>query len=154
MEVKNKLPKNYIPLNELIICSNKLLGGAKLIGIDEFAPILIGDGAIPSIWIFAKNQNNQWVEIIKESKSLHPAIQIVNDKINREIVIGIQDTIVLKGKMTSDKICEINAIDLRPIGFDIHGKDNEFHIANSTFSGNTFQINGFLVGFSEKQNEK
>lgn len=154
MEVKNKLPKKYIPLNELIICSNKLLGGAKLIEIDEFAPILIGDGAIPSIWIFSKNQNNQWVEIIKESKSLHPAIQIINDKINREIVIGFQDTIVLKGKMTSDKICKIDAIDLRPIGFDIHGKESKFHIANSTFSNNTFKLSGFLVGFSENPNKK
>ncbi|MCR1026643.1 hypothetical protein NQT66_17625 [Cellulophaga baltica] len=154
MEPKNKLPENYIPLDELNICSNKLLGGAKIIGIDDFAPILIGDGAIPSIWIFGKNQNNKWVELIKESKSLHPAIQIINDTINREIVIGIQNSIVLKAKMTSNKICEINTIDLRPIGFDIHGKGTEFHIAQSTFSGNTFNLNGFLVGISEKQNAK
>lgn len=152
MEPKNKLPENYKPLNELNICSNKLLGGAKLIGIDGFAPILIGDGVIPTIWIFGKNQDNKWVGLIKENKSLHPAIQIINDKIKREIVIGIQNTIVLKGKMTSDKVCEVNTIDLRPIGFDIHGKENEFYIANSTFSGNTFQGSGFLVGINEKQN--
>lgn len=150
MEYKNKLPENYKSLDELNICSNKLLGGAKLIGIDDFAPILIGDGVIPLVWIFGKNSNKQWVELIKESKSLHPAIQIINDIINREIIIGIQNTIVLKGKMTSDKVCEIDAIDLRLIGFDIHGKENEFHIANSAFSGNTFQLNGFLVGLSEK----
>ena len=154
MENKNKLPENYKPLDELNICSNKLLGGAKLLGIDDFAPILIGDGIIPSIWIFGKNQSNEWVELIKESVSMHPAIQIINDKNNREIVIGIQNSIVLKGKMTSNKICEVNTIDLRQIGFEIYGKEKEFNIANSSFSGNTFQLDGFLVGISEKQNVK
>jgi hypothetical protein len=151
MENKNKLPENYKPLDELNICSNKLLGGAKLLGIDDFAPILIGDGIIPLIWIFGKNQNNEWVELIKESVSMHPAIQIINDKINREIIIGIQNSIVLKGKMISNKICEINTIDLRQIGFEIYDKEKKLNIANSTFSGNTFQSNGFLVGMSEKK---
>lgn len=156
MDIKNEIPKNYKPLDELNVCSNRLLGGAKLIGINGFAPILIGDGAIPAIWIYGKNEKNKWVELIRESKSLHPAIQIINDKINREIVIGVQNTIILKGKMTSDKICVVNTLDLRPIGFDIHGKENEFYIANSTFSGNTFQGLGFLVGINEneKQNTK
>jgi hypothetical protein len=153
METKNKLPENYKPLNELNVCSNKLLGGAKLIGIDGFSPILIGNGIIPTIWIFGKNKNNKWVELIKENKSLHSGIQIINDKINREIIIGIQNTIILKGKMTSDKVCEVNTIDLRPIGLDIYGKEKEFYIANSTFSNNTFQGSGFLIGISENQNE-
>lgn len=56
MENKNRLPENYKPLDELNICSNKLTGGAKLLGIDDFAPILIGDGEIPSVWIFGKKQ--------------------------------------------------------------------------------------------------
>lgn len=152
METTNEIPKNYKPLDELDVCSNRLLGGAKLIGINGFSPILIGDGAIPSIWIYGKNEKNKWVELIKESKSIHPAIQIINDKFSREIVIGIQNTIVLKAKMTSDKICVVNTLDLRPIGLDIHGKNNEIYIANSTFSGNTFQGSGFLVGISENQN--
>lgn len=154
MDTKNELPKNYKPLDELNVCSNRLLGGAKLIGINGFSPILIGDGAIPAIWIYGKNEKNKWIELINESKSLHPAIQIINDKINREIVIGIQNTIILKGKMASDKICIVNNLDLRPIGFDIHGKDNNLFIGNSTFSGNTFQGIGFFVGINENSNKQ
>ncbi|MCM4153660.1 hypothetical protein DHD05_18870 [Arenibacter sp. N53] len=149
MESTNKLPENYIPLHELNVCSNKLMGGAKLIGINDFAPILIGDGVIPKIWIFAKIKDNIWIPLIKESKTSHPEIFIINDKINREIGIGIADTIVIKAKMTSDKVCEVNAIDLRPIGIDIHGKENELHIANSNFSNNTVKSSGFFVGISE-----
>jgi hypothetical protein len=31
MDIKNEIPKNYKPLDELNVCSNRLLGGAKLI---------------------------------------------------------------------------------------------------------------------------
>lgn len=149
MEIKNKLPQNYIPFDELNICSNRLIGGTELIRINGFTPILIGDGIVPSIWIFGKNENQQWTELIKESISLHSAIKIITDKINREIIIGIQDIIVLKGKITSNKVCEINTLNLRPIGFDIQAKEKTLTIANSNFSTSTFKDVGVLIEFSE-----
>ena len=152
MEDKNKLPKNYIPLIELNICSNKFMNGGKLIEINNFPPLLIGDGIIPLIWIYIKGQNDEWVEIINESFSLSHSIQIIKDKTNREIIIGIDNTIVLKGKMTNDKYCEINILDLRPIGFDIHGNEDELKIVTSSFSKNTFMKNGIM--FNSKVEKK
>lgn len=148
---ENIHPKNFQTLNELNVCSNKIIGGGNIIGIDNFAPLLIGDGIIPAVWLYARIDKVNWTAIVKESESFHSQIQIIANKINREVIIKIENTIILSAKMTSDKICTVDSIDLRPIGFNVYGNANNFQIANSSFNGNTFQGVSFMIGFGDKK---
>ena len=146
-------PKNYELLRELNVCSNRIIGGGSIIGIDSFAPLLIGNGQVPAIWLYVRIDKSNWTAVIKESESFHPKVLVTKNVKEREIIIKIENIIVLQARMTSDKICEIETIDLRPIGFNIYGSNNNFQVANSSFSGNTFNGISFMVGFGEKEEQ-
>lgn len=42
----NNLPDNYLPLDKLTICSNKIIGGGFPFSLGEGLPIIIEEGII------------------------------------------------------------------------------------------------------------
>lgn len=146
---ERNLPKEYKTLEKLNICSNTIIGGGKIIGINDFAPILIGAGNIPNIWLYGKNNENKWVPIVEHNLSFHPAINIKRELVKKRITIKIQKTTILNAKMTSKSECKVIAIDLRPLGLNIVGNTNELKVGESSFSNNTFEGLGYMIGFTE-----
>lgn len=146
MHKENNTPKLYQPLELLEVCSNQIIGGGAILGIDNFAPLRIGDGIVPAVWLYARVDKENWTAIIKKSESFHSLITIQKDLEKREITINIDETTVLRAKMTSYKKCLVDKIDLRPVGFNLFGEGKNFQVANSSFSGNTFNGISFMVG--------
>jgi len=146
---ERRLPKEYKALEKLNICSNTIIGGGKIIGVNDFAPILIGDGNIPNIWLYGKNNENKWVAIVEQNLSFHPAINIKRDLVKKRITIKIQSKTILNARMTSKSECKVIAINLKPIGLNIVGNTNELKVGESSFSDNTYQGKGYMIGFTE-----
>ncbi|MFD2565522.1 hypothetical protein [Aquimarina rubra] len=155
MNIKTKLPKNYIPLTELEVCSNKIIGGGSLIGINDFAPLLIGKGEIPKVWLYTKIDQNNWAPLIINNESQHSKIKILTDITSREITIKTHDTIIIHGIMSNDNSCSIDQLDLRPIGLMFYGNVEQLTIGDSNLKGNTFNGISFMIGIDDEQaNEK
>lgn len=143
------LPESYKALEVLNICSNKIIGGGKIIGINDFAPILIGTGNVPNVWLYGKNRENGWVLLVDDNFSLNPSVKIKRDILKRGVTIKIDRTVLLDAKMTSNKECKVVSIDLRPIGLNVVGNSQELKVGEARFSDNTFHGKGFMIGFSE-----
>ncbi|TCV17138.1 hypothetical protein EDC17_101155 [Sphingobacterium alimentarium] len=137
--------QNYSPLEELIICSNKIIGGGQLIKIQDYSPLVVGRGEIPLIWLNVKN-NNKIIELIKENKSFNSNLNVEKSITNRTTIIKVNNSIIIHAKMREENSCIISKIDLRPIGLDIVGDSQKLKIAGNTLSGNTFSGAQYLIG--------
>ena len=147
MEKINILPENYIPINELNVCSNRIMGGGSVIGINNISPLIIGQGNIPMIWLYSRIDRSNWLPLVVESRSKHANIDIIENQDEREITIKFNDIILISSKMLNDNSNFVNQIDLRPIGIDLHGDSNRLMVSGNNFSGNTFNGISFMIGF-------
>lgn len=145
----NKLPKSYIPYQNLTVCSNQLIGGGNLIAIGEILPLLVGSGEeAPQVWLQAPNQPNgkDYIPLVSTSISMHPNITIVTDKQN--LTISIFGTVILHISQINSDSAIIDHLDLRQIGLNIYGDSNSLVAGGSTFSHNIFSGVGTLLGFN------
>ncbi|MCK0114662.1 hypothetical protein [Gelidibacter sp. F63206] len=150
MEKSTGFPKNYKRLQILDVCSNKIIGGGSVMGIDNFAPLLIGDGNLPKVWLYAKVSKNSWTPLIVENESLHTDLHITINEQEREVIIKIKDVIILNVVKIEDGHCEIRHLELRPIGLNLYGNQQALRVANSTFAGNIYNGISFMVGFTDQ----
>ncbi|WP_010253975.1 hypothetical protein [Myroides injenensis] len=140
-----KYPYNISKLEKLTVCSNILIGGGDLVKIENFVPLVIGNGQVPKIWLTIKLANNI-IQIVKENYSENKQIKIVTDNTQREIRIYAENQNLISAKIIRDNECVVNQLDLRPIGLNIFGNEKELNIANSKLSGNSFTGPKFLIG--------
>ncbi|MDP2886056.1 MAG: hypothetical protein Q8P51_13670 [Ignavibacteria bacterium] len=148
MITKNSLPKSYVPYGSLIVCSNSLLGGGHIVSIGDVLPIIIGKGEKPMIWLQAltKPESKEFVTIVEGSISQHPAVKIYEE--NDVLKVSVSGTTVLSVKATAESSADVNELDLRPLGLNLHGDSSTLMVGTSIFSGNSMSGGGILIGFS------
>ena len=146
MITRNNMPKNYSPFNTLTICSNKLYGGANLVAVGDVLPILIGKGEKPKIWLqaLADSKKNQFVTIVDESISKHPAVKVYEESGSLNVMIS--EEVVLSVKMLDQDSAVVEKLDFRPIGLNMHGNSSSLTAGAGTFSGNSMSGGGTLIG--------
>lgn len=137
--------QNFLPLDELIICSNKIIGGGQLIKIQDYSPLTVGRGETPLIWLNVKI-DNKIIELIKENISLNSHLNVQENFIDKSTIIKINNNIIIKARMIKENSCIISKIDLRPIGLDIVGNLQGLKVAGNMLSGNTFSGAQYLIG--------
>jgi plasmid maintenance system antidote protein VapI len=149
MKKEHHLPDEYVQIPYLEICSNKLIDSQSLIMIDAIIPLLIGKGKSPKVWLNIKNQENQWVEIIKNNISNNKQVKIEIDPLENKTIIKVNNLIILNAKMTNPENCSVKQLDLRAVGLNIYGDENGLMIGENKFSGNTIQGAKSLIMLSE-----
>ncbi len=145
----NNLPKSYIPYDTLVVCSNTLIGGVNVVAIGEVLPLLIGKGDKPRIWLqaIAKPDSSDFVTIVEESISTHPAVKIYEE--NNVIKVEASGTLVLTVKLTGENSAEVEILDFRPLGLNMHGTKGSLTVGGSTFSQNTMSGGKVVIGFGK-----
>ena len=80
----NSLPTNYKAPSSIYIGSNIISNVNTLIDFKGFAPILIGDGKIPRIWINipAKQDGSEWYPLVKDNFSTNPSVLVIKEYLN------------------------------------------------------------------------
>lgn len=150
MYTLKNLPKNYLELSNLNLCSNKILGGGFPFAFGEGLPLIIGNsnGNVPSIWLQAikNHKNKELIVLIDENISLVKEVSISKPESGVIEVFFKQDIKILRIKKNHDESAIISHLDLRPLGFDITGNVFELRIAGSTFSKNTVQGTSVFIG--------
>ena len=141
----DKLPKSYSPYSILSLCSNKLLGGTKIVVIKDVLPLLIGKGSKPQIWLQALQspQSKKYILLVDASISRHPLVRV--EEVGRQIIVKINGGTVLKVEQTSDDQAIVTELDLRSIGFNVYGGMSELFVGGMTFSHSTFSGVGAMV---------
>jgi len=148
MKPNMKLPKEYTPYHSLNICSNIATNYQVPIGANNFAPLLVGKGKEPLIWVAISNPENseEWKYLVSKNKSLHPNIKVEVDKEKNSVCIKAgNDTLLLVTSQNNDS-AQIELLDLRAIGLNIVGDHKSLKIGNNTMTGNMFSNVGTVIG--------
>ena len=76
------IPVGYKPYQEVLLCSNKIIGGGYFFNVNGVIPLLIGVGPKPIIWLNAVTQAEEkaFTPIVDSSTSLHPLIRVSEDE--------------------------------------------------------------------------
>lgn len=146
--MSNVNPNGYYPYARLEICSNVLIGGGHLISLGTEVPLVIGAGTIPQVWlrvpIDAEGKNYR--EIVAASVAAHPAATVLLE--GNRVKVSIANKQVLSVIQTSGNSAVVDQLDLRPIGFEVHGDKNSLIAGNANLSKNTMEGTFSLIGFS------
>jgi len=144
LQIMNKngpqLPSEYIPFDELVICSNKFINGKIPIKIKNEMPLLVGKGDIPLIWLSAPvtKDGKNWDLIVEKNKAKINKISVIPSAEDRTTKISLSGISIIQVIKTSETKAEIIELDLRPLGLNFHGDRQGFYIGTNLLSNNEF----------------
>lgn len=141
------LPKSYQPYSKLTVCSNTLIGGGHIVAVGDVLPLIIGKGEKPQIWLQALSnpKTKEFVSIVENSVSRHPAVEVL--EVSGSVIVSIQGIKMLSVKPEAEDSAVVESMDLRPLGLNLFGDVSSMSVGGSTFSRNSMQGGGVLIGF-------
>lgn len=128
------LPATYIPSGNLRLGHNRFSGATALFALGGMAPLLIGQGKPPQVWLTLPGQQpgTPWRELIVANVSFHPGLAIeANPKL---VVVRLERTTVLTVSRGDDDALSVLVLDLRPLGLDVFLDAQGLHILGSTLT--------------------
>jgi hypothetical protein len=136
----SKLPDDYKPFVELIICTNKFLNGVIPINIAGNIPFLVGNGDYPIIWLFGpiSKYDNKWREIVSRNQALDKRIRITFSEKDKLTNISFESIILIQVKKVSHWKADVINLELRPLGLNIYGNSNGLNVGTNSIANNLF----------------
>lgn len=152
--IEYELPARYSPYRELNVCSNRLVNVRIPILMHENPVLLVGSGSYPMVWLSAPLEPGarRWGYVVKESKSLNPAVSVHIDRKQKSVNVRIEGEDVLFVQADSAVRATISRLNLRPIGLAVHGDRQGLQAGGVSLSANTFENvhTAFAFGDSNK----
>jgi hypothetical protein len=143
----------YTPIPILEVCSNKIIGGGYLLGIDGYPPLTIGKGTVPIIWLHTPTKKG-WSLVVDENKSKRKEIAVIQFEEPRRIEIYYNSNLMIRAEMSNEDHCIVDHLDFRQIGLLIYGDSKSLTVAEKNFSQNTFQSVKFMIGIKSNPKTK
>ncbi len=147
------LPKEFAAFEELIFCSNILENCKIPIAIDDRPIILVGKGKQPQIWLWVRaaqttKDSTQIVlaQIVSSNSVRIPVGSITVDTVDNCTYVKIKDVVIIKAVRHSEEKATIEQIDLRPLGFSVHGDSKALGVGNTIMADN--RITGTRVAIA------
>jgi len=143
-----QLPENYIPFRELILCSNHLINVNVPIEFKKNIPLLIGKGDVPLVWLSVPidKEGKEWRKIVIKNKSMDPRIAVIPSEENKLTTVMVDNYKIIHVIKHSDEKAEVINLDLKPLGFNIHGDANMLYIGTNRFINNSFENLWAMIG--------
>lgn len=154
---KTNLPNNYIPYEELNVCSNTLLNGKVPIEIEGHIPFLIGKGEMPQVWLSVPDSKGMWIDIIISNKRVEIKsqffkqffISIEESAEDKRIVISMWKTNILTVIQETENKSVITNLDLRPFNLLIYGDNEGLNIGSQLLRGNIMNNVDTMIGIGQ-----
>lgn len=131
------------PFEKIKICGNVIGVKKYIFEIRGYVPFIINKSKEdrPLVWFYAKSERNKKIIcIVEENKSKHEQVNCRDD--GDLLVFNIQNPATQEWvtffKMIISKqfIPEIEELDLRPLGVNIHGRNDELIIGKTSLKNN------------------
>ena len=150
----NKLPSNYTPYEELVICTNTLINGKVPIEIEKNIPLLIGKGEAPQIWLSVPGQKGEWIDLIISNKKVKLKTKTLKQYLltteesakDKSINVSMWNTKILSVVQETDKKAVVTKLDLRPFNLLIYGDNEGLHIGGQLLRENTMSNVHTMIG--------
>ncbi|MBO0592927.1 hypothetical protein I2486_16100 [Cellulophaga sp. E16_2] len=151
--MKIEIPKDYIPSDSITMCSNLITNYNFLFNINGLVPILIGQGELPRIWIYARTSDGNYGLVVDDSVSKNGLIKV--DVFIKEKYVEVIDLFdgrnVILSVYFGDNF-NIKVLDLRPLGYNIYGNEEKLVIGGNTYSNNKFNKVHTIFNFNNDKN--
>jgi hypothetical protein len=144
------LPPDYVPYAELVICGNWLINGQVPFVIGGEAPLLIGKGPIPQVWLKVPMSvgGKDWEYLVQKNKVTWPAVRPFSSLV--QVLLPLrpdQNTVevhytrnrILRVRSDSETKATVEEIDLRIFGINIVGDKSGLNVASNNFVANHFE---------------
>ena len=130
------LPTDYHPFKTIRIGKNSFENAQALVTIGGHAPLLIGKGVVPRVWlsVLGKQPGNEWIELIVDN--LSPQSVLTVDSRKFLLKVDKDATMVCRATSTVNDVLNINGLDLRPLDLEIYSDAQGLHIMGSTMTAN------------------
>ncbi|MBU9219605.1 hypothetical protein [Burkholderia multivorans] len=132
------LPAGYVPYETLVLCSNKLSVQVPLMLKGVGAPLLVGKGENPRLWIAVTTTApvRQFFYIVQDNSPLSPQVQVKSEGGTTTVSTG--NNILCSVSQTGEREAVVSSLDLRPVGLAVHGNSDELWIGKSRMSHSQF----------------
>lgn len=149
--LSSKLPKDYLPFEELEICSNQLINGKIPIEVHKNAILLIGRGKQPAIWLsgLVTNEGKQFQEIVEKNHSLNKSVDVKVSPENNSTIVKVGEITIIEATKVLEQKAIVSKMDLRPLGLNIYGDSNGLLVATNKLIGNIFTNVHTMVGIGK-----
>ncbi|GJB13096.1 hypothetical protein KAM369_33660 [Aeromonas caviae] len=119
-----------------------------MIDFKGFAPILIGDGKIPRIWINipAKQDGSEWYPLVKDNFSTNPSVLVI--KSGNRVKVTTPDGVIIDCEKEKNGSVTVNKLNLKPFGLNVYSDEKSMSIMNATFSSSKFSNMMSVIGIS------
>ena len=142
----NSLPSNYQSPKKMMIGTNSFENIMMLVSFKKHAPILIGEGKIPHIWINipANKDGSEWYPLVKDNFSTNPTVIVI--KRDNGVKVTTPDGVIVDCEIENDGTIQVKKLNLKPFGINIFADEKSMNIMGTSFSSSGFNNIGAVVG--------
>ncbi|MFL9881978.1 hypothetical protein PQR66_03005 [Paraburkholderia agricolaris] len=137
-QILSRLPLGFEPYYKLNFCSNILIATKAPISIKEgLAPLLIGRGPSPRVWMSAgmvMNEQQAFFQIVKDNVPNSPQVRVVASAGTTTVLYD--ETVMCRVEQISSEEAAVTQLDLRPAGLNVTGDRTGLKIGANRSSGN------------------
>lgn len=142
----DSLPSSYKAPKKLMLGTNTLENVNLLLSFNGFAPVLIGDGKKPRVWINipTNREGNEWYPLVKDNFSTNEKVIILESK--NSVQITTPDGVVLECYKLADGTIDVKRLNLKPFGLNVVADENQLTVMSQTFTSSGFKNVGTMIG--------
>lgn len=147
MITRSNLPEGFQPYDKLTLCSNILAGGGHLLEAQGALPIVIGKGPLPLVWLQAPTdtQGKEFILLVAASVASHPAISVSQSASGVSVFAGGAPILNVYAPNNTEAV--VDKLDLRPLGYNIHGDSRGLVAGGMKLARNTAAGSQVLISF-------
>ena len=136
MNQKKPYPSGFDPVNDYILCGSRLTNTQVPIEVYGTAPLLIGTGVIPRLWLYSPTDGKfqSWIPVVLDNKAQVNGV-VVQKQQPYTISIEAGSTTLLRIQFLKGTPITVTHIDFRPIGLNIYGDGTSIKMGSGVISG-------------------
>jgi hypothetical protein len=110
-----------------------------LLTVGGQAPLLIGQGTTPRLWLSAPPAESgaPWRTLVADNVSTDPSLKI--EAFARRLALRMSDATLLSATVADQDILQIHKLDLRCVGLALYADADGLHLMGSTLRNSHFQ---------------
>jgi hypothetical protein len=132
------LPADFLPFKTIRIGENCLVDALALVTIGGHAPLLIGMGEVPHVWLSVPGKQpwDDWVELIVDNISSQSDVSV--DARKQFLKVTRQDTVLFEAMLNANGGLNVHKLDLRPLSLKFFFDAQGLHVMGNTLIKNEF----------------
>lgn len=142
------LPYGYQPFPDLAVCSNRFINGIAPFAMGNQPILLVGQSDIPLVWLYVLSPEtpDHFIALVEENEPRMKAVQVERSDEDVQMRVLLGENILFNVRKILDDFAAIDALDLRPIGLNIHGSEGGLFVGGMTMVGNRSEGSTVMVG--------